>query len=483
MSGTKKRKKTTSKRKSSVKGLKDSFQKALSGLPAGIAIISKKGIIEYANTEFGRVLGSEIDDLSGVKLSKLISLNNDIKKQLGKPVLDLEQPIVLEIDIGHSSESKTISFTFSPHLTNDISSTAGQIVLVRDITAQRLKEKELERVTHEIVCLRNVTILLADTNKTIDNVLYTFIHMILEGWQYPEITCAQLVFQNQVIQSGNFKETPWFQTTEVNVYGKTTGSLSVYYLEEMPKMDEGPFMKTERFLIDTIALDLGIFLERRQSEQIRKQQQKELELYSSLIRHDLKNDVGVILGNTDLVRMITEEKNTMMVEVINSTEAVCERMMNLLSAFSRPTDVIETNLVKLIQNVSSHAQEAERKLTVKVIPDSDASDLSVSESRLLPMVFENLLRNSAVHAGDDPVVQIHISRKGNIVEIIVSDDGPGVSEEVHDRLFQKGASTRGGGLGLYLSREVINAMGGKIELIKSKPNVGATFRIHLPLAA
>ncbi|MHA1636983.1 MAG: ATP-binding protein, partial [Candidatus Thorarchaeota archaeon] len=452
MSGTKKRKKSSPKRKSSVKNQLDSFQKALSGLPVGIAIISKKGRIDYANKEFARVLGYDIENLEGQIISEVISMDNDLKKKFGKPTLTLEQPLEFHTDVVQPDGTEIIvSFKLGWSLKDDPPFNGRQIVVVRDITTQRMKEHELLRATHEIVCLRTVSRLLADSENTIDSILYTFLHMISEGWQYPGIVCTKVSLNKQVTQSENFKETPWVQTTDIYSYGQSIGSLSVYYLEEMPELDEGPFLTTERFLIDTIAIELGRFLEWRQAEQVKRQQQKELDLYSSLLRHDLKNDVGVILGNTDLVRMITEGKNTMMVEVTDSTEAVCERMMNLLSVFSRPNDAIEANIVTLIQNISSHAQEVERKLTVKVNPDVDVSDLTVSESRLLPMVFENLLRNAAVHAGDNPVVTIHISRKGHNVEIIVSDDGPGVSDEVRDRLFQKGASTRGGGLGLYLS--------------------------------
>jgi len=62
----------------------------------------------------------------------------------------------------------------------------------------------------------------------------------------------------------------------------------------------------------------------------------------------------------------------------------------------------------------------------------------------------------------------------------VADDGPGVAEEVRDNLFHKGVSTRGGGLGLYLSKAIVDALGGSIELVDSEKGAGATFRILLP---
>ena len=63
----------------------------------------------------------------------------------------------------------------------------------------------------------------------------------------------------------------------------------------------------------------------------------------------------------------------------------------------------------------------------------------------------------------------------------VSDDGPGITSEVRDKLFQRGVSTRGGGLGLYLSREVVMAINGSIELVESSSEKGATFKVLLPL--
>jgi signal transduction histidine kinase len=97
------------------------------------------------------------------------------------------------------------------------------------------------------------------------------------------------------------------------------------------------------------------------------------------------------------------------------------------------------------------------------------------------MVFENLLRNAASHAGEKPVVDMIISKEGSNVQVLVSDNGPRVPEEVRNHLVHRGVSTSGGGLGLYLFRAFVNAMNGSIELMDTDPGKGATFRILLPL--
>jgi PAS domain S-box-containing protein len=221
--------------------------------------------------------------------------------------------------------------------------------------------------------------------------------------------------------------------------------------------------------------------ERKQNEEQRRQQHSELEVYASLLRHDLRNDVGVILGNVDLAKMIAGENDSEVLETLSSTEAVCERMMNLLKAVSRPAGSIERNIVVLVRSVSSQAQDAHAKLTVNVTVDDDAEELTIVGSRLLPMVFENLLRNAAAHAGEKPIVDMIVSKEGSNVQILVSDNGPGVPEKVRDQLFHRGVSTSGGGLGLYLSRAIVNAMNGLIELMDTDLGEGAAFRILLPL--
>ena len=69
-----------------------------------------------------------------------------------------------------------------------------------------------------------------------------------------------MVFREVEYKSTNFKKTEWFQKSEVRLQDELVGSISVYYLEEFPEMDEGPFLKEERKLINTIAEQFGLYL-------------------------------------------------------------------------------------------------------------------------------------------------------------------------------------------------------------------------------
>jgi signal transduction histidine kinase len=236
-------------------------------------------------------------------------------------------------------------------------------------------------------------------------------------------------------------------------------------------------------MIDTLAIEISRFLGQRYLLDSEERQYRELRLYSSLLRHDLKNDLGVILANVDLTRMLLNDSDDATEEIITSTEAVCSRMMKLLEAFGRPSSEVNQNLVQIIQETIKNAQEIHSGLNVQLCVCNEETSLIIPRSRLLPLVFENLLRNAAVHAGENCLVSFEVQRQNCIALVRVSDNGPGVSDDVRDKLFQKGVSTRGGGLGLYLSKQVVDTLDGSIILAESNPGEGATFEVRLPLVA
>ena len=75
-----------------------------------------------------------------------------------------------------------------------------------------------------------------------------------------------------------------------------------------------------------------------------------------------------------------------------------------------------------------------------------------------------------------------ITEQDGHVIVRVSDNGSGIPEQVRSTLFERGTSTNGGGLGLYLSKQIMHAYNGTISLGESKPGEGAVFLLTLPPA-
>ena len=103
--------------------------------------------------------------------------------------------------------------------------------------------------------------------KTIEAVFCDVVALISPAWHYPEITCAKICFDGANYVSQPFEKTQWKQTSDIVINGRRRGSIEVYYLKECPVLDEGPFLKEERYLIDGIGRSLSEAAERKQAEQ------------------------------------------------------------------------------------------------------------------------------------------------------------------------------------------------------------------------
>jgi pyruvate,water dikinase len=122
----------------------------------------------------------------------------------------------------------------------------------------------LKERSKELNCLYEVEGLFSRPGVSLTAIFEGIVLAIPPGWQYPDVCQARITFGDQVFQPPDFKETPWVQTANITVQDEVVGTISVFYTEERPPSDEGPFLKEERKLIETIAdrLERRIFFER-----------------------------------------------------------------------------------------------------------------------------------------------------------------------------------------------------------------------------
>ena len=150
--------------------------------------------------------------------------------------------------------------------------------LTREIKKRKRVEKELEQVSHslgerikELNCLYSISKLRERTDFSLEDILQAIVDLIPPAWQYPEITCARIIFDGYEFTTTNYKNSRWKLTRDIKVYSERVGTLEVCYLEEKSELDEGPFLREERNLIDAIAERIAKFIEREWAEdEIRK---------------------------------------------------------------------------------------------------------------------------------------------------------------------------------------------------------------------
>ena len=120
--------------------------------------------------------------------------------------------------------------------------------------------------------------------------------------------------------------------------------------------------------------------------------------------------------------------------------------------------------------------------------DIDLADCSCTANReLMAHVWQNIIGNAIKFTPQSGTVNVRLCREANHAVISVSDSGPGMSEEVTARIFEKfyqgdpSRSVSGNGLGLPLAKRIVDLHGGTIT-VQSLPGQGSAFTIVLPLA-
>jgi len=245
-------------------------------------------------------------------------------------------------------------------------------------------------------------------------------------------------------------------------------------------------------IIDQLAISVIILIftwslnyyikELEEHKQFLEQRQRELEVYTSVLTHDLGNDMQIVKGHIELLNQEVEVSERVS-SYLSTSLAVSERMSSVIKLFSVVGRGSEYDFLDTLQTMAKNARKAKVGADVKLMYEPDIRSSKIRPGILLPLVLENLLRNTADYAGDGAVVTIRLGLVEKNLLITYRDNGPGIDEKIRKTIFQKGATTQGEGkgLGLYLSKRIIESYGGTIELLESKTGSGAAFLISVPV--
>jgi len=157
-----------------------------------------------------------------------------------------------------------------------------------------------------------------------------------------------------------------------------------------------------------------------------------------------------------------------------------------LSAGRLELEWSEVDLGALTREVLERLADVFEKAGCRVELQADAEVRGRWDAGRLDQVLVNLLANAAKYGAGHPV-HVRVEREGALARFTVRDEGIGIAPEVLPRIFgrfERGVSDRqygGLGLGLYISRELMRAMGGEVR-VHSRLGEGATFTLELPLA-
>lgn len=200
---------------------------------------------------------------------------------------------------------------------------------------------------------------------------------------------------------------------------------------------------------------------------------------SAGIAHELRNPLGVISGYAKLLSKKVDRALFPTVEAILKEVAVMDRIISDFLSFAKQADLVltEIDLKGLLKGCISAVADSARN--VRVIESIGSLPLIKVDEVLLRQSVTNILQNAveAMPEGGDLTVSCSV---GNYLDILVTDTGHGIPENIRDKIFLPFYTTkeRGTGLGLSIVHKIVVSHGGTVQLESGEK--GTTFTIRLP---
>jgi len=204
-------------------------------------------------------------------------------------------------------------------------------------------------------------------------------------------------------------------------------------------------------------------------------------ILNHIMRHDIRNDVGVIQGHTELIAdRLDEEVRPMLRPIENKSKDILEtsevaRQIQSIDEDPdrKPVDVAET--------VSAYADDARETYPESTITTDLPEHAWADAGELLRAALANLVENAIEHADRPAEVTVTVETVDDSVVLIVADNGPGIPDAVRRSVLGGGDDPKEGpaGLGLWLVKWLVEGYGGELEIEDRAPR-GTAVRLILP---
>lgn len=362
---------------------------------------------------------------------------------------------------------------------------------------QRAQAALTERVK-ELTCLYGIARVAEKPQKTVPEILEEIVLLLPPAWQYPEITAARIILDGKSFSSPGFIASEDLQSAPIIVRENPRGQVEVVYLSRKPHLDEGPFLYEERSLIEAIAREISLIVERKQSEEERNRLQDQLRHADRLatigqlaagVAHELNEPLANILGfaqlvmkNDDLSEQVNLDVQRIIAAALHAREVIKKLMF-----FGRPAppQKMKINLNQIVSDGIYFLESRCAKEGIELIREI-AENLPeiVGDRSQLHQVLVNLIVNAIQAMPHGGKLTLKTNPGADFVALIVKDTGTGMTEAVKNQIFIPFFTTKdvgeGTGIGLSVVHGIVKAHGGKIN-VESEVGVGTKIEIQFPL--
>ncbi|MDO9578631.1 MAG: ATP-binding protein [Candidatus Cloacimonadales bacterium] len=359
------------------------------------------------------------------------------------------------------------------------------------------RQFQLNERVKELSCLHKISKLAENKELSIHDFLTEVVKLLPPAWQHPEQAQARITYNSDSFVAQDFEESDLSIKAEIVVDNRKTGLIEVSYPPDFRHLDSLPFLKEEEHLMETIAQELNIVLDKKKAEEesrklgmqlLHADRLATLGQLSAGIAHEINEPLAGILGLAQLMEknesLDIEAKNDL--ENIVSASLHAREVVKKLMLFARqmPSSQTRINLNDAVKNAIFFLESRCRKNMIKVKIDlaKDIPDI-IADSSQIHQVLINLVVNALQAMPDGGEIILKTGFDAENVFLECSDTGIGMNKEVLSQIFNPFFTTKkvneGTGLGLSVVHGIIYSHNGSIK-VKSKPNEGSKFMITFP---
>ncbi|MHC1729700.1 MAG: sensor histidine kinase [Syntrophobacteraceae bacterium] len=357
----------------------------------------------------------------------------------------------------------------------------------------------LQERVKELSCLYGMANVLDTPDKSIGDILREIIKIIPSAWLYNDDAVSRIQLDDQSYTSRGYEEGRQEQSTDIIIAGRRRGRVQVAYLTHKPELDEGPFLAEERKLLDTIAKELSLGIERRLYEEEQEKIKEQLKHSNRLavigqlaaaVAHELNEPLTNILGFAQLAAKesnLTGQREGDLEKIIaNSLHAreIVRKLLMYGRKMPQRKSLVDVNKVTR-EALSFFEHRLSRERIALELRLSQSAQHILADPAHLRQVLANLALNAIQAMPAGGTLTVSTLWKEKKVDILIRDTGCGISEAIRDKIFIPFFTTKepghGTGLGLSVVEEIVTGMGGSIH-IDSTAGIGTTVLVSLPAA-
>ena len=472
------------------------YETIVEALGDPVYVIDSDGRYEFVNEAFGELTGYEYEETIGSQATSMLDEESAERAEAAVGSLLSDETDArsrtYEITIQTADGEQAVyedNIALLPHEDDEYRGVAG---VVRDISDRKERARELERYERMVNTAGDMVYSLDTEGR------FTFVNDAAEqitGYSREELVGSHvdLIMAADDIETGREEVKRQLRkgTDEERATGAFTwtlhtadGSTITCESRVTPRYEDGEWIGTVGVIRDVT--------ERVRRKRKLERRNERLNDFVSIVSHDLRNPLNVASGRLDIARETVDDED------LDRVASALDRMDTLIDdllALARNGEQIDAVTPVALD-------EAARRCWHNVATAGATLDIETDESVLadesrLNALLENLLRNAVEHSpGAGPVTdaeaveQTPTGEGGRATDEVtitvgsfddgfyVADDGPGVSEENRDRVFDRGYSTQEGGtgLGLTIVREIAGAHGWDVRVTDAEDG-GARFEI------